>query len=60
MKTKVVYVKNTFPSDIDSVFKLLTDVKTLQYIASPYASFKTIGEDKELVWKEGQTFSFFV
>lgn len=58
MKTKVVYVKSTFPSDIDSVFKLLTDVKTLQYIASPYASFKIIGEDKELVWKEGQTFSF--
>ena len=58
MKTKVVYVKNTFPSDIDSVFKLLTDVKTLQYIASPYASFKIIGEDKELVWSEGRTFSF--
>ena len=58
MKTKVVYVKNTFPSDIDSVFKLLTDVKTLQYIASPYPSFKIIGEDKELVWSEGRTFSF--
>ncbi len=39
MKTKVVYVKSTFPSDIDSVFKLLTDVKTLQYIASPGAPF---------------------
>ena len=39
MKTKEVYVKNTFQSDIDSVFKLLADVKTLQYIASPYASF---------------------
>lgn len=58
MKTKIVYVKNTFPSDIDSIFKLLTDVKTLQYIASPYASFKLIGDDKELVWSEGRTFSF--
>lgn len=58
MKTKTVYKQSTFPADIDKVFNLLTDLKTLQYIASPYASFKAIGEERDIIWKEGQAFSF--
>lgn len=58
MKTKTVYKQSTFPADIDKVFNLLTDLQTLQYIASPYASFKAIGEERDIIWKEGQTFSF--
>ncbi len=29
MRTKTVYKKCTFPSDIDTIFRLLTDLKTL-------------------------------
>ena len=46
MKTKTVYKKCTFPSDIDTIFRLLTDLKTLQYIAFPYAKFVPVDTDQ--------------
>ena len=58
MKTRTVYRQSTFPADTDTVFHLLTDLKTLQYIAAPYASFTPIGTNQNIIWKEGQTFSF--
>lgn len=36
MKNKIVHKKSTFSADIDTVFNLLTDLKTLQYVAHPY------------------------
>jgi hypothetical protein len=33
-------------------------MQTLQYIASPYATFTPINGSDELIWKEGETFSF--
>lgn len=58
MKNKIVYKKSTFHADIDTVFNLLTDLKTLQYIAFPYAKFTPIGEEQNIIWEEGRTFSF--
>lgn len=58
MKTKTVYRKSTFPSDISSVFTLLTKLETLQYIAKPYASFTPIGANNNIHWEKGQTMSF--
>lgn len=58
MKTKTVYKKSMFPADIDTVFDLLTDLKTLQYVASPYASFIPTGENTNIIWKEGRTYLF--
>lgn len=58
MKNKTVYKKSTFPADINTVFNLLTDLKTLQYIAFPYAIFEPIEDGQYVTWKEGQTFSF--
>lgn len=58
MRTKTVYRKCTFPADIDTIFQFLTDLKTLQYVASPYAEFVPIDAEQDLKWKEGQTFSF--
>lgn len=58
MKNRIVYKKSTFPADIDTVYNLLTDLKTLQYIASPYASFEPIDSDENIVWTEGKKFIF--
>ena len=48
MKTKTVYRKCTFPSDIDTIFRLLTDLKTLQYIAFPYAKFVPVDAEQDI------------
>ena len=58
MKTKTVYKESTFPAEIDTVFDLLTDLKTLQYVASPYAGFIPIGDEQNIRWEEGRVFSF--
>lgn len=58
MKTKTVYRKSMFPAHIDSVYILLGDLETLQYIAKPYASFAPIGTSDNICWEKGQTTSF--
>ena len=56
--TRAVYRESVFPADIGRVFALLKDLKTLQYIASPYAAFAPIDGSAELTWTPGQTVSF--
>lgn len=58
MKTKTVYKKSVFPADIDTVFALLKNLSTLQYIASPYASFAPVDGGGDIRWEAGQTASF--
>lgn len=58
MKTKEVYRKSILPADIDCVFSLLKSLKTLQYIAKPYASFTPIDGDSNVCWKKGQKVLF--
>lgn len=55
---KIVYKKRTFPADINTVFNLLTELKTLQYIAFPYAKFEPLENNKNIIWKEGNIFTF--
>lgn len=55
---KTVYRKISLPANIDTVFELLTDLKTLQYIAFPFASFKPISDEQKIKWEEGHSFSF--
>ena len=54
-------VKKTsfFPATRSKVFALLQRFDTLVYIAKPYAKFKSIDEQTELVWEVGRSFSFF-
>lgn len=58
MKKKVVSKECRLPADIDTVFSLLTDLKTLQYIAAPYASFGPVNGAETMKWLKGRTFSF--
>lgn len=55
---KTVYRKISLPANIDTVFELLTNLKTLQYIAFPFASFKPISDEQKIKWEEGHSFSF--
>ena len=53
-------VKKTsfFPATRSKVFALLQRFDTLVYIAKPYAEFKSIDGQTELVWEVGRSFSF--
>ena len=53
-------VKKTsvFSAKQSNVFGLLQRFDTLAYIAKPYATFKNIDGQTELVWEVGKSFSF--
>ena len=53
-------VKKTsvFSAKQSNVFGLLQRFDTLAYIAKPYATFKNINGQTELVWEVGKSFSF--
>lgn len=55
-------VKKTsvFPAKQSDVFELLQRFDTLVYIAKPYAKFKSIDGQRELVWEVGRSFSLFL
>lgn len=59
MKTKTVRISSQFPASTDAVWKMLQHLKTLQYIAFPYATFKPIGQTK-MKWLEGETSRFYL
>ena len=48
-----------FPASKEEVYCRLQKLKTLQYIAYPYATFEPVNGEKELIWKEGITTSFY-
>lgn len=55
MTVKKTYV---FPGSQRNIFAILQRFDTLAYIAKPYATFKSIDGQVELVWKVGRSFSF--
>lgn len=54
----IVKKTSVFPEKQSNVFGLLQRFDTLAYIAKPYATFKSLDEQTELVWKVGRSFSF--
>ena len=54
MKAKTITVSSCFPAASHEVWEKLQKISTLQYIATPYATFKPIG-DVPPVWTEGGT-----
>lgn len=58
MKHKTVIKTSVFPANKEAVWDKLQHLKTLQYIAYPYATFKPIGDNSSLVWKQGEKFLF--
>lgn len=54
----VVKKSSLFPATKQEVYSKLEKLKTLQYIAYPFATFEPIDGDDKLIWSEGTTFSF--
>ncbi len=53
----VVQKSSAFPADREMVFQKLQRLETLQYIASPYATFEPVG-DAAQVWTVGSVSSY--
>ena len=47
-----------FPAAKDEIFRRLQKLKTLQYIAHPYETFKSVDDTEELTWQEDSAFAF--
>lgn len=58
MQSKTVIKTSRFPASERNVFNKLKSIQTLQYIASPYATFTPLTESDDFNWKAGETFSF--
>lgn len=56
--TRIVQKTSVFSVEPEQVWNRLLERKTLQYIASPYASFVPLGSSNDLIWREGETFRF--
>lgn len=58
MKSKTVVKTSIFKATRKEMFEKLQEIKTLQHIAYPYATFEPVECDGNLLWKEGEVFSF--
>lgn len=58
MNSRVVVKTSFFVAPIEAVFNKLKELRTLQYIAAPYATFRPIDGNDNLVWEKGGIFSF--
>ncbi len=57
-KSKIVRKTSVFPASRSKVFEMLSGFKILSEKASPYIKFRPVGNKKDFVWKEGETFDF--
>ena len=48
-----------FPAAKEEVYNKLLKLETLQYIAYPYATFKPINGETELIWQENSSSTFY-
>lgn len=58
MPNKTVIKTSVLPASKREVFNRLKELKTLQYIAAPYATFTPENSNNDLVWEENTVFAF--
>lgn len=58
MPNKILIKTSVLPASKKEVFSRLTELKTLQHIAAPYATFTPENQKNDLVWEENAIFSF--
>lgn len=54
---KTVMKMSVFPAEVHVIWEKLQRLSSLQYIASPYASFRPVEGKGALIWREGEFFS---
>lgn len=52
MKRRTVTKTSVFPASKEVIFHLLKELKTLQYVAAPFASFSPLNGSEDMVWQE--------
>ena len=55
---RTVKKTSVFPAPREEVFQEIQKLSTLQYIASPYATFTPVEAEQDLVWSEGSEYDF--
>ena len=55
----VVRKTSIFPASREAVFVRLKQLKTLQYISAPYASFTPIDQNEAYTWRVGAVSSYY-
>lgn len=58
MKNRTLTKTSIFHANEGTVFAMLRDIKTLQTVAYPLATFSALDKNKALVWNEGSVFQF--
>ena len=59
MDSRTVIKTSVFSSGKADIFCRLQELKTLQFIAAPYATFTPAeGAREDMIWEEGRTFAF--
>lgn len=58
MKNKTVMKTSVLNVTRKELFEKLQEIKTLQYIAYPYATFEPVEHNNDLLWEEGKVFMF--
>lgn len=54
----IVRKSSVFPDSTEEIFSKLQKLKTLQYIAYPYATFEPVNGKDELIWEKDTVSSF--
>jgi hypothetical protein len=58
MKRRTVTKTSVFPASKEVVFSRLKELKTLQYVAAPLATFSPINGVENMVWQKNEDFVF--
>ena len=54
--SKIICKSSVLPAGADAIWKKLQRLDSLQYIATPYATFEPLGGRKTFTWKSGRFF----
>lgn len=58
MKCMTITKTSIFPASKTIIWRKLTSMKTLQYIAYPYATFNPLNCDDNVKWQAGESYEF--
>lgn len=60
MKRRMISKTSIFPASKEEVLEKLKALRTLQYIAAPFASFSVLNGSNDLIWSQGKEFAFYL
>lgn len=58
VKHSLLSETSLFPTSKDIIWSKLQEIKTLQHISAPFATFTPLENSTDLIWREGEVFQF--